>query len=170
MTADTQTNKILHIVRHGKALQDYRSIADIDRPLVEKGILNNITAANRLKNKYSAPDVIISSPAARALHTAHIFARVWGYPSEKVSVNDALYMLGEDAALDILYELPDNISSVMIVAHNPDMTFLAEIFTKTNSLPTSGIVSVRFDTAHWWAICGAVVSAETIFPESGMAR
>ncbi|MDR2040640.1 MAG: histidine phosphatase family protein [Bacteroidales bacterium] len=158
--------KILHIVRHGKALQDYREISDIDRPLVEKGILNNLIVAKRLKNRCSIPDLIISSPAARALHTALIFARILKYPSERVKINDSLYMQGEDAALDILYELPDDIKDVMLVAHNPDMSYLASMFTRPviESLPTSGIVSVCFDTHQWNKIHSAVKNYETDRP------
>ncbi len=167
MSSSTRTYKILHIVRHGKALQDYQSIDDIDRPLIEKGILYSITAANQLRKKYSVPDLIISSPAARALHTAHIFARILGYPSEKVSVNDALYLHGEDAALDILYALPDQITDVMIVAHNPDMTYLSDMFIRPriNILPTSSVVSVRFDTDRWSALHDAKTTGEAYFPK-----
>lgn len=156
--------KILHIIRHGKALQDYRQISDIDRPLVEKGILNNITMATRLKKKNAIPELIISSPAARALHTAHIFARVWGYPSARIRVNDDLYMQGEDAILDALYALSDDIRSVAVVAHNPDLTYLADYFVRgmTDSLPTSGVVSVYFDTDQWNLIHHAAAKSDQI--------
>ncbi len=158
--------KTLHIVRHGKALQDYQSISDIDRPLVEKGICNNIAIATRIKEKFDTPELIISSPAARTLHTAHIFARVLNYPSGKVQVDDALYMNGEDAALDILYGLPDHIHSVMLVGHNPDFSYLANMFIRpiTRSLPTSGVASIFFDATEWKDILHTVKGYETNFP------
>ena len=155
--------KILHIVRHGKALQDYHHLADTDRPLIEKGVCNNIEVAERLKEKYQCPDLIISSPAIRALHTAHIFARVFGYPSSKVRVDDSLYMRGDEAALDIIYTLQDHIGSVMLVAHNPDFTYLSNRFIRPliNSLPTSGVVSVTFTMDHWDQLYTAEHHAET---------
>jgi phosphohistidine phosphatase len=146
--------KTLHIVRHGKALQDYLYIADYDRPLIEKGILNNVEKAKQLLENYSVPDLIVSSYAARALHTAHIFAQVMGYPHERVRVNERLYSDGETEMHKILKNLPDEIASVMIVGHNPDVTFVANTYTgrSIDSITTSGIVSIRFNTNRWHEI------------------
>jgi len=143
--------KILHIVRHGKALQDYRSIGDDDRPLIEKGILNNLSIARQLRTQYAAPALIVSSHAARALHTAHNFARAMGYPHERVQVNEKLYSDGENEVYRILKTLPDELESVMIVGHNPDVTFLASSLSKKNiySFPTSGVITIRFETDRW---------------------
>ena len=164
----SQSSKIktLHIVRHGKALQDYLRIDDIDRPLIEKGIHNNIAVATRLVDKYAIPDIIISSPAARALHTAHIFARVMGFPPEKVTAYEKLYFKGEEA-LEILCEISDEIESAMIVGHNPDVTYLAGSFTRslTDSLPTSGVATIRFETEQWCNISrSTTLNAEFIRP------
>ncbi len=163
--SDLQT-KTLHIVRHGKALQSSGSISDIDRPLAEKGILNNIMMAKRLKSHYSVPDLIISSPAERALHTAHIFARLLEYSSAKVQVDDTLYMKGEDAMLEIIENLPDEINSVMLVGHNPDQSYLAGMFLPSIiNIPTSGVVSVHFETNHWDAIGHANAKGKVDYPK-----
>ena len=152
--------KILHIVRHGKALQDYSYIQDDDRPLIEKGILNNISIARQLRVQYPAPGLIISSYAARALHTAHIFARVMGYPHERVQVNEKLYSDGETETYHILENLPDNLDSVMIVGHNPDVTSVANKFTECyRPLPTSGVVTICFETDRWSGIGKAKVKS-----------
>ena len=144
-------NKILHIVRHGKALQDYRYLHDFDRPLIEKGIVNNEAAARQLHAQYATPDLIISSHAARALHTAHIFARVMSYPHSRVQVNESLYAEGENAACNILKSLPDEVESVMIVGHNPDVTFLANTYAgkMISHISTSGVVTICFETDKW---------------------
>ncbi|MDR1171474.1 MAG: histidine phosphatase family protein [Bacteroidales bacterium] len=143
--------RILHVVRHGKALPDDRSIRDDDRPLLEKGIVNSVAAARRLHAQYAAPGLIISSHAARALHTAHIFARVMGYPHGRVQVNEKLYADGENEAYRILESLPDDLESVMIVGHNPDVTYVAGTCAGQNisSIPASGIVTVRFEADRW---------------------
>ena len=143
--------KILHIVRHGKALQDYRYIHDYDRPLIEKGIVNNMAMAKQLLAQYPAPDLIISSHAARTLHTAHIFAQVMGYPHARVQVNERLYLCGEDEASGIIECLPDEIESVMLVGHNPGLTYLAYTYARRgiDSIPTSGVVTIRFKTNRW---------------------
>ena len=142
--------KVLHIVRHGKAMQDAYDIQDNDRPLTVKGILNNITVAKKLIALYPAPDLIISSYAARALHTAHIFARVTGYPHDKVLVNEDLYFQGDKKTYAILECLPDSINNVMIVGHNPDLTYVAKRFAPhIYELSTSSAVSITFETSNW---------------------
>jgi phosphohistidine phosphatase len=164
--------KTLHIVRHGKALQDYRHIRDDNRPLTEKGILNNMAIAQQLRAQYPNPGLIISSYAARALHTAHNFAQVMGYPLERVQVNEKLYSDGENEAYRILKNLPDELDSVMIVGHNPDVTFLANRLAACNiySLPTSGVVSICFETDRWSEIetskkeCTVLTDKEFLIP------
>ena len=142
--------KILHIVRHGKALQEFLYINDDDRPLIEKGILNNILVAKKLLAQYPAPDLIISSYAARALHTAHIFAREMAYPHEKVQAFEELYLHGDKEACYILENLSDDINSVMVVGHNPDVTYLANRFdARINEIRTSGVVTICFETDRW---------------------
>ena len=159
------TTKTLHIVRHGKALQDYNRIEDFDRPLIEKGILNNITAAKQLRAKYACPQLIISSHAARALHTAHNFAQVMGYPHEKVQVNEKFYLQGENVISDVIEKLPDEIESVMIVGHNPDVTNVASQYAQryVEYMPTSGIVSIHFKTDRWSEIGKVKTEIVTIF-------
>ena len=143
--------KTLHIVRHGKALQDYWHIHDYDRPLIEKGIINNVAMAKQFLAKYPVPELIISSHSARTLHTAHIFAQVMGYPHARVQVNERLYLCEESEASGIITCLSDEIESVMIVGHNPGLTYLAYTYTQQSidSIPTSGVVTIRFETNRW---------------------
>ena len=59
--------KILGIIRHGKSTWDYGSVSDLDRPLKESGINNTIDISQKIKKQDMMPDLIISSPAIRAL-------------------------------------------------------------------------------------------------------
>ena len=158
--------KILHIVRHGKALQDYRSIHDYDRPLIERGIINNISIAKQLHAEHLTPGLIVSSHAVRALHTAHIFARVTGYPHERVQVSEKLYLDGEREAYSILESLPDELESIMIVGHNPDVTYIANTYTDRiiHSIPTSGVVTIRFEAGRWSEIDKTKAKCAVYFP------
>ncbi|MCK5170441.1 MAG: histidine phosphatase family protein, partial [Bacteroidales bacterium] len=71
--------KYLYIVRHGKSIQDYGNISDIDRPLKERGINDGYKMAERLLVQNKIPEKIISSSAVRALHSATIFARTLNF-------------------------------------------------------------------------------------------
>ena len=66
--------KTLYIVRHAKSSWDNLSIDDFDRPLNKKGLKDAPKMAKHFADTYQRPDLIISSPARRALETAENFA------------------------------------------------------------------------------------------------
>lgn len=143
--------KQLFIVRHGKSSWKYESIEDIDRHLKEKGIHDAYTMAKRLKDKNIKPDLIISSPAARAFHTASIFARTLDYSPEDISIRNHFYPGDDSEIIDTIKEQDDHVSSVMIFGHNPAFTDTANHFLskKLDKLPTSGIAMIYFNADSW---------------------
>jgi phosphohistidine phosphatase len=143
--------KILHIVRHGKSSWDLSNIADIDRPLKLRGIENAYDMARRIKLRYPAPDMLYSSPAIRALHTATIFVRVLQVSFEHLQIVPGIYMGGEKNLNDMVKSLDNSISSVMIFGHNPDSTYFANELSSSyiDNIPTTGIVSISFNTDNW---------------------
>ena len=112
-------NKVLHVVRHAKSSWDYDGIADIDRTLKSKGIRNAYEIARKLKLSNNVPDMMVSSPADRALHTAIIFARVFEFPLGNLQINEILYEFSKDQILDIIRDFDDSKHSLMIFGHNP---------------------------------------------------
>ena len=94
---------------------------------------------------------IITSPAARANHTAFIIARVLGYKTEKIVLAQQLYHCAADTFLSEIYALPEDIKSVMMVAHNPGVTDVAYELTRggTTFLPTTGVAAIRYKGIKW---------------------
>ncbi len=167
MFRSSPTTKILHIVRHGKALHGNSAISDINRPLIERGIINTETMGKQLSAKCDVPELIISSYAARALHTALILARRLEYPAETIRINENLYLEGRSEVFDILKNLPNEINSVMIVGHNPDVTYMANAYARKDigDMPTSGVVTICFKTDRWSEIGTAETSHMTHYPK-----
>jgi phosphohistidine phosphatase len=143
--------KTLHIVRHAKSSWDYESISDIDRPLKLKGIQNAYEMARRIKIRNTLPDLMITSPANRAIHTAIIFARVFEFPLDKIMIKEDMYEAEEKYVMDMINKTDNGISSLMIFGHNPELTNFANIFVKDtiDNIATTGIVSLVFDTDNW---------------------
>ena len=143
--------KHLYIVRHGKSDRDFVDVPDYDRPLKERGIVDSYKMASVLVQKKVSPQLFISSPAIRALHTATIFARIFKYPLKKIIVNETLYMSSENKYLEIIKDTDDSIDSLMIFGHNPSFTDLANYFlhNKIEEIPTSGVVGVKFENDSW---------------------
>jgi len=62
--------KTIYLVRHAKSSWEHPGLADIDRPLNNRGKKNAPEMGSRLKNQQIFPDLLISSPAKRAYNTA----------------------------------------------------------------------------------------------------
>jgi len=97
------------------------------------------------------PNLVISSPAARTLQTAHIFAANLGYPIERIQLNKAIYEAYVENLLTVLEEVSDDIEKVFLVGHNPSVTNLANYLldSHTNEIPTCGIVCVHLNVDSW---------------------
>jgi Phosphohistidine phosphatase SixA len=159
--------KTLHIVRHGKSSWDLPGISDVDRPLIEKGIVNNYMMAEGIKLKYSVPEIIYCSPAIRAIHTAIIFSMVMRVNFNAIIIKSNFYESAVSAVLDIIEESKSSINNLMIVGHNPVFTELANLFLPENiaNIPTSGIVTLQFDLKNWKISHKTPVSSNIGFPK-----
>jgi len=143
--------KVLQVVRHAKSSWDYEGIADIDRTLKLKGIQNAYEISRKIKMNNLIPDLMVSSPANRALHTAIIFARIFGFPLDQFRISDILYESQASRIIEFIQNFPDELNSIMIFGHNPDFTDLVNHFVKKplESIPTSGAVTLTFKSKSW---------------------
>jgi len=107
-----------------------------------------------LKERAVTIDLMISSPAERALQTAILVAQGIGYPEEKIRVERKIYDGYYDRILDLIYSTANNVNSLMIFGHNPTITQLANLFLHpgVDLLPTTGIICISFDTKKWESI------------------
>ncbi len=143
--------KELYIIRHAKASEDYINIQDFDRPLKSRGILHAHELSRNLKEKNVMPHLIIASPAARALQTAHIFALNLDYPLEKIQLSKVVYEAYVENLLNVLEAVSDEIQKVFLVGHNPSVTNLANYLldSHTNEIVTCGIVCIKLNVDSW---------------------
>lgn len=146
--------KNLIIVRHGKSSWEYDGILDIDRPLKQRGIRNGYEMAQRLNEAGVVPELIYSSPASRALHSAVIFCRQLKMSFENLQIIDEFYHYDSDGIIDIVKKTPDEVQSLMIFGHNPVFTEIADSFAKQEieNVPTTGVVKLSFDVENWMSI------------------
>ena len=79
----------------------------------------------RLTKRDVKPDLILSSPARRALTTAEIIAKKLDYKRRDIVVDDRLYVCAADDLLNVILTLGDNLERVMLFGHNPELTDLA---------------------------------------------
>jgi phosphohistidine phosphatase len=151
-------SKTLHIARHAKSSWDFEDISDIDRPLNPRGVNNAYLMAKRYAERNKGPDLLITSPANRALYTAVIYARVLKLPWERIVINENIYMGYAEEIIQIIESVQDNHDHIMIFGHNPTFTTLANHFVKDpiDNIPTAGIVSLTFKETTWSGIGKAI--------------
>lgn len=159
--------KTLHLLRHGKSSWDMTGAADIDRPLLVKGISNTQYVAQTIKEKYGLPDLIVSSPANRAIHTAIVFARSLGLNQNLIKINENIYEASASTIIDIIEDTPALVKSLVVVGHNPTFTEVSNLFLSIpiDNLPTSGIVTLQFNSKDWNIIDILPVNAEITYPK-----
>lgn len=147
--------KTLYLVRHAKSSWENALQSDFDRPLNERGLKSAPLMAELLKGKNVTPDMIVSSPANRAITTAVIFAGILGYPVEKIMQNMEIYTGRNSALLQIVQTLPDNCSSAVLFGHNPVMTDFSNFMTgeHLDNMVTCGVVRIDMDNCSWKDAC-----------------
>lgn len=145
--------KTVYIVRHGKSSWENPDLPDHFRKLLPEGEKRTEKVGRHLRMKLINPDLIITSSATRALETAKIMARELRYPPDQININTTFYRTGNDEIMETLYELPEEIESVMLVGHDPVFTELVNFFlepeNRIKKLPTSAVAAFHFKTEHW---------------------
>ena len=109
-----------------------------------------------LVSKNVKPDLIISSPANRAISTANILAReIFSSQNqntkEKIITDEDIYDASLSYLRDIIEQFNDSLQTVMIIGHNPSFTQLANYLTEEyfDNVPTCGVVAVSFNISSW---------------------
>jgi phosphohistidine phosphatase len=123
--------KTLFLVRHAKSNRDEVLLSDRERPLAARGQHDAAETGKRLAQRKVQPDLILSSPARRALETAQIIVRKLGYKSEDIIIEDRLYPGQVDELLDVIHALNNKLERVMLFGHNPALVELANYLANT---------------------------------------
>jgi len=155
--------KTLFLVRHAKSSRDDPSLPDRDRPLDDRGMQDAPKMGKRLAKRDVKPDLLLSSPALRALTTAHLIAEEVGYKRKDIVVDDRLYASSADDLLAVIRALDNKLNRVMLFGHNPEFSDLAHrLSSEIIGMPTSAVVEFNFDTKAWSEV-GEVKPAKVVF-------
>lgn len=144
-------SKTLYLVRHAKSSWSDPSLSDRDRPLNKRGRRSAPDMGSRLAARGHRPDLIISSPAKRALMTAKIIAKKLDYAKSDIWTDESMYFSGVDGMVKMLERVDDCYQKVMIVGHNPAMTSLMNRLSGKDvyNMPTCAIAIIGYDMASW---------------------
>lgn len=166
--------KRLYLIRHATALPRDNQVPDFERPLIPKGTKEAKKIARRVGKNGQVEGVLISSPANRALETAHIFAKAWDYPVQKIILKQELYdVTGGREIMPMIQSLDDTWDSAVIFGHDPLLSDLAGMLSKgfREMLPKAGAVGFSWNAEFWKQVTpetGRLTLLE--FPKSGYSH
>ena len=142
--------KTLFLLRHAKAMTEELLVLDQDRALSNKGIRDVNKLASKLARKSLNLDLIISSPAVRAITTAQIIANGLEMPRLQLIVNDQLYGADTISLLKIISKFSKKIDKLMLVGHNPGLMNLSTFISgEPISMPTCSLIKFQFEFKDW---------------------
>lgn len=144
--------KRLGLLRHAKSSWDHPRLSDFDRPLNKRGLSDAPRMGALLRERGVNPQRIISSTANRARTTAELAAGELEFAVESIRLTDELYHASAATMLDVLVTLGDGADEVVLVAHNPGITSLANriaLDARIDNLPTAGFFYVQADIDSW---------------------
>ena len=157
--------KELVILRHAKSNSEY-SVDDIDRPLSIAGIDRVVKISKKRRTFFKNTDIVLSSPANRALHTAQLMMRELDYDYNKLIVDRKLYTYLTDDLIDYVHGLNNTWNKVILVGHNPAFTELVNHFSeeKIMYLRTAGLAKITFESDDWKSL----IQGETVLGQKSI--
>lgn len=143
--------KTLYLMRHAKSSWDFDDLNDQERPLNNRGRDDAPAMGQALAKRDIHLDLLVSSPAVRAMSTATLVAKEISYPHDQIQVVEGVYQAEVTDLLRIVRQFPDSAASVLLVGHNNTLTDFANLLSPNPlpELPTAAIVCLKFGIESW---------------------
>ena len=150
--------KVIYLLRHAKSSWAEPGLADFDRPLNKRG-----RKAAELMGGYMAehgwtPELVLCSPAKRAAETLELVRA--GHPGlARIEIAETIYDASSHLLMRLLQALPDDVSEVMLIGHNPGLETLAgdlaadgdtdELAKLRTKFPTGALAILETNAQSW---------------------
>ena len=162
----------LMLLRHGKSDWNSGAARDFDRPLAPRGRKAVPKMAQWAQSNSCLPEMIVSSPAWRALETARLFAKHIRLPEQQLQTRECLYPGNGSTLLDMARASNEDTKALMLVGHNPGMDHalmmlcgLALPRTASGKLMTTATLAViEFELESWAQLAAPAVLRWLIRP------
>ncbi|WP_339792685.1 histidine phosphatase family protein [uncultured Imperialibacter sp.] len=143
--------KTIYLVRHAKSSWDFPELDDFQRPLSSRGKSDAPRMGKFLNDQQIHPELVVSSPAERAIKTAKKVAAELGIDKREIITDKSVYHAWPDRLLKVVVELDDQHTSVMLFGHNPGLTEFANQLAAASieNIPTAGAVGISFEVNYW---------------------
>ncbi len=126
-------------------------LRDFQRLLNDRGLVTAPKMAQLIWKEGIRPDLIVTSPARRAIDTARFFGLQNGIMDDHFVPEPAIYEASPMDIMRVISKLPDEATTVFLFGHNPTFTEVANQFTENyfDNIPTCGIVQLESSAETW---------------------
>ncbi len=146
--------KKLVLIRHTEAEQPISGIKDFDRALNSKGVRTALKVGIILDEKRMKIDQIVSSNSRRTQMTTEYVTERTKTPESLILYKEELYLAPLRIWLQEISQLDDHKDSIVMIGHNPEISYLVEYLTGENlgSIPTGATLAIDFEIDTWEAV------------------
>jgi len=148
-----KSHRVLVIMRHAKAQQFGPS--DHERELEPRGVRDATEAGSWLARNEVDVDHALVSSAARSVGTWEAVADAADWDLEP-DIDSSLYDGGPETTLDVIRSLPEEVTSAILIGHNPAIASLAQLLDDgdgdeesisemTQGYPTGALAIFEYD-------------------------
>lgn len=139
--------KQLFLMRHAEAEEAEYGVKDIDRNLTGDGEIVASKMGRLLSGVIDNMEHVLCSTAMRTRQTAGMLAEQLQFNPVNIDFTQELYEASTRILLRLVNELDDEYSKVIIVGHNPSITYLTEYVSGAaiDSVSPAGIVELKHE-------------------------
>jgi phosphohistidine phosphatase len=134
------TVRTLVLLRHAKSAHP-EGVADLDRPLTERGHADAAAAGAWLLARGLRPARVLCSPSRRTRETWHSVRVALGAAGDaaEVAMEPALYHSGAATALDLIRATDADVDVLVVVGHNPTVSMISAMLDPGTDVDDDGL-------------------------------
>ena len=153
--------KQLLLLRHAKSSWGDPGVDDHERPLNRRGENSADRMGAWLRTQRIAPELVLCSTSRRTRQTLDALMPFHG-ATPTVELLPALYLAGAPGILERVRAVPDSVTCLMMIGHNPGFEQLAQSLAAegdsealarlADKYPTGALADIRFTATRWKAV------------------
>jgi phosphohistidine phosphatase len=141
--------KRLLLLRHAKSSWEDSSLPDFERPLNERGQRAAPLVGRLMRERRLSPDLVICSPARRTRETIALVLEAAEILPE-IRYDQRIYEASVGSLIQIISEIEDGKTEVLLVGHNPGFeNLLAHLTNEDERMPTAALARILLDSDVW---------------------
>ena len=141
--------KTLVLLRHAKAENGSTGLSDSDRALNDRGRKEAQAVGTFIRKQDLALDLVLSSSAKRARETTELVLTSASLAVE-VRYDKGIYEAGPLRLLDVVAQIENQHSAILLVGHNPGTEELLQLLTdRAEHMTTGTLAKIDLNVPTW---------------------